>query len=146
MTACEIRLMKEEDVPQVAAIEREAISPPWSEQSCLESLVLPHTLFLVAETEGEISGYCCCYRSLEEGEITNVAVRRKLRGRGIGEALLRELFRIGASEGIEAYTLEVRVSNETAIRLYGKLGFESAGIRKNFYEKPREDACIMWKR
>lgn len=146
MTEYRIRRMEERDVPAAAEIERESISPAWSEQAFRDSLALDCTLLLVAEREQKIAGYCCCYRSFEEGEITNVAVRRELRGRGIGEALLRELFRQGAEEGIEAYTLEVRLSNEPATRLYEKLGFESAGIRKNFYELPREDARIMWKR
>ena len=104
-----------------------------------------HTLFLVAELDGEIAGYCGCYQSLEEAEITNIAVRRQLRGHGIGRRLLMELMRLGKEQGAFAYTLEVRVSNQAAIHLYESLGFVSFGIRKNFYEKPREDAMIMWR-
>ena len=74
-----------------------------------------------------------------------MAVKRQLRGHGIGRRLLEELMRIGKERGAFAYTLEVRVSNQAAIHLYEKLGFTSFGIRKNFYEKPKEDAMIMWR-
>ena len=127
-----IRQMEEKDIPQVYAIEKETFSMPWSKKA-------------FAELEGEIAGYCGCYQSLEEAEITNVAVKRQLRGHGIGRRLLEELMRIGKERGAFAYTLEVRVSNQAAIHLYEKLGFISFGIRKNFYEKPKEDAMIMWR-
>ena len=82
-----------------------------------------------------------------EGEITNVVVRDDCQNRGIGRKLMDELLMRGEKEiGIEAFTLEVRIGNRSAIHLYESLGFVSAGIRKNFYEKPVEDAMIMWKR
>ena len=83
---------------------------------------------------------------LEEADITNVAVDVPFRGRGIGFLMLQELMRIGRERGVEAFTLEVRQSNQAAISLYERLGFENCGIRKNFYEKPTEHAVIMWKR
>lgn len=141
-----IRRMEERDLPQVAAIEADSFSVPWSEKAFRDSIAMYHTIFLVAELAGEIAGYCGCYQSLEEAEITNVAVRQDLRGQGIARKLLRELFRIGTAQGAFAYTLEVRVSNAPAIHLYETLGFESVGIRRNFYEKPTEDAMIMWRR
>lgn len=140
-----IRRMEEGDLSQVCAIEEATFSMPWSRKSFQDTLSYYHTLFLVAELGGEIAGYCGCYQSLEEAEITNVAVKEKLRGQGIGKMLLAELMRLGREQGAFAYTLEVRVSNQAAIHLYESLGFVSFGIRKNFYEKPKEDAMIMWR-
>lgn len=145
MCKLNIRRMEEGDLDQVCAIEEETFSMPWSRKSFRDTLSYYHTLFLVAELDGEIAGYCGCYQSLEEAEITNIAVRRQLRGHGIGRRLLMELMRLGKEQGAFAYTLEVRVSNQAAIHLYESLGFVSFGIRKNFYEKPREDAMIMWR-
>lgn len=140
-----IRQMEERDLTQVCAIEEETFSMPWSRKSFQDTLSYCHTLYLTAELDGEIAGYCGCYQSLEEAEITNIAVRRQLRGYGIGRRLLEELMRIGKERGAFAYTLEVRVSNKAAIHLYESLGFVSFGIRRNFYEKPKEDALIMWR-
>lgn len=145
MCKLNIRQMEEGDLDQVCAIEEETFSMPWSRKSFRDTISYYHTLFLVAELDGEIAGYCGCYQSLEEAEITNIAVRRQLRGHGIGRRLLMELMRLGKEQGAFAYTLEVRVSNQAAIHLYESLGFVSFGIRKNFYEKPREDAMIMWR-
>ena len=145
MCKLNIRRMEEGDLDQVCAIEEETFSMPWSRKSFQDTISYCHTLFLVAELDGEIAGYCGCYQSLEEAEITNIAVRRQLRGHGIGRRLLMELMRLGKEQGAFAYTLEVRVSNQAAIHLYESLGFVSFGIRKNFYEKPREDAMIMWR-
>ena len=145
MCKLNIRRMEEGDLDQVCAIEEETFSMPWSRKSFQDTISYYHTLFLVAELDGEIAGYCGCYQSLEEAEITNIAVRHQLRGHGIGRRLLMELMRLGKEQGAFAYTLEVRVSNQAAIHLYESLGFVSFGIRKNFYEKPREDAMIMWR-
>ena len=146
MVQWNIRRMEEKDLMQVAGIEAASISPPWSEKGFRDAIALQHTIFLVAENEGEIVGYCGCYQSLEEAEITNVAVRTDLRGHGIARKLLERLMEIGKEQGAFAFTLEVRVSNLPAIHLYESLGFESVGIRKNFYDRPKEDAMIMWRR
>ena len=90
---------------------------------------------------------CCGYtNSFGEADIDNVVVARQYRGCGIGQAMLRELIARGEAAGVEAFTLEVRVSNAAAIHIYEKEGFRSVGIRPGFYEKPREDAMIMWRR
>lgn len=141
-----VRRMEEKDLSQVCAIEADSFSLPWTEKGFQDAIAMQHTIFLAAELNGEIAGYCGCYQSLEEAEITNVAVKRELRGQGIARKLLEELMRMGTAQGAFAYTLEVRVSNAPAIHLYESLGFESVGIRKKFYEKPTEDAMIMWRR
>ena len=140
-----IRLMEEKDLDQVAAIEQKYFSMPWSRKSFSDSLKLSHALYVAAEVDGQIAGYCGCYQLLEEAEIVNVAVDGPYRGQGIGRKMLTELMRLGLERGAFAYTLEVRVSNMPAIRLDESLGFENLGIRKNFYEKPVEDAMIMWR-
>lgn len=142
-----IRLMAEEDVESVSNIERQLFSKPWTKQDFLNSMSDRHNIYLVAENDQhEVVGYCGIWGVLDEGQITNVAVREEDQGKGIGYEMLQELIEIGKNEGLSQYTLEVRVSNKKAIRLYEKLGFEEEGIRKEFYDKPVEDASIMWLR
>lgn len=136
--------MRAQDVLEVAGLERQIFSMPWSEKSFLDSLALPDTLYLVVRDAGEIVGYCGFFQSFDEADITNVAVASKHRGRGVGHCMLQELMERGKARGIQRYTLEVRAGNKAALGLYRKLGFEAAGIRRNFYELPREDAVIMW--
>ena len=139
------RRMEEEDLDQVAELEGRIFSMPWSRKAFQDSIALAHTLFVVAERDGRILGYCGCYQMLEEAEITNVAVAEAFRKQGIGRGMLEKLMSLGQERGAFAYTLEVRAGNLAAQRLYESLGFESLGIRKNFYEKPAEDAVIMWR-
>ncbi len=139
-----IREMKETDAPEVAAIEEKIFSQPWSADGFRSSLSSADTLYLVVECDGQIAGYCGFLKSFDEADITDVAVSEACRGKGIGYQMLTELMRRGRERGIARFTLEVRVSNASAIHLYEKLGFASVGIRKNFYERPREDAMIMW--
>ena len=138
-----IRSMEAMDLPEVAAIEKEAITPPWSEQAFRDSLGLEHTILMTALQDGQVAGYCVCYQSFEEGEITNVAVKKELRGQGIAGKLLEALFLYGRKRGVERFLLEVRAGNAPALHLYEKTGFIRVGTRKNFYEQPVEDAVIM---
>ncbi len=147
-----IRRMTERDVPQVVGIEKAAFSQPWSENAFLESLASENTYFLVAEehvtnscgNEGTvIIGYAGMYISFEEGEITNVAVADVLRGSGVGEALMKRLLSDAKNLAVTRIILEVRAGNAPAIGLYIKCGFKKIGIRKGFYDFPKEDADIM---
>ncbi len=138
-----IRGIEEADCKAVAALEKDIFSQPWSEQGFLDAIKMDNTIFLLAEEEGDCLGYIGMYLSLEEGEITNVAVAPEKRGLGIGDALLKESIARAKEKGIAQIVLEVRVSNEAAIHLYEKNGFKSCGIRKGFYEFPKEDAHIM---
>ena len=81
-----------------------------------------------------------------EGDISNVAVYERYRGQRIADVLLKAMFALGEEHGILEYTLEVRSQNHSAIRLYERNGFVTEGVRKNFYQKPTDDALIMWKR
>ncbi len=140
------RAMTPEDVPYISRLEEETFSMPWSPESFLQMITKEDTRYYVAEEDGHLLGGCGLWMVAGEGNITNVAVAPRARRRGVGTGLLNYLMMEGDREGVTAYTLEVRVSNEAAIRMYEKLGFSSEGIRPNFYEKPTEDAMIMWKR
>lgn len=140
-----IRLMREEDLRQVAEIEKEIFSIPWSEKSFSDSLNSDNTLYVVAEKDDRITGYCGMYFVLNEGNITNVAVASQCRRQGSAVSMLGYILKLAKEKGITDVTLEVRETNAPAISLYEQLGFEEAGIRKNFYEKPVENALVMWK-
>lgn len=142
----EIRKLQDTDIETLARMEAEAFSMPWTAQDFRGLLEHSYCFYLVALAEGEIAG-CCGFTNLGgEADIDNVVVGRQYRNRGIAQAMLGELIARGEAEGVEAFTLEVRVSNEAAIHIYEKYGFRSEGIRPGFYEKPREDALIMWRR
>lgn len=138
-----IRTMQKGDVAAVAALEAQIFSMPWSAAGFADTLPREDVIFLVAYEQDELLGYVGIYCTLDEGEITNVAVAPAARRRGIARALLTELKRQLACRNVARIVLEVRVSNEPAIRLYEQLGFSVLGVRKNFYEKPTEDAYIM---
>lgn len=141
-----IRKMKIEDVDAVATIEKECFSIPWSKESIEKELTNKDSFFCVCEIDGKTVGYAGIYLAYPEGEITNIAITKKHREHGYAGQLLEFMFENTGKLGITDYTLEVRVSNEAAIKLYEKYGFVSEGIRKNFYDMPKEDANIMWKR
>ena len=138
-----VRAMLAGDVDEVVKIERQAFSRPWSRQGFLDTLDLGNTFFLVAEEQGRILGYAGMYLTLEEGEITNVAVAPQERCRGVGGMLLDTLKREAERRKLVRLVLEVRVSNESAIRLYERKGFLNRGVRKGFYDFPKEDAYIL---
>lgn len=137
--------MSKADLEEVYQIEKESFQDPWSKNSFIEAISNKNNIYLVAIVDGLIAGYCGCYGVAGEGYIYNVAVGKNYRRQGIGFRLLQDLIEAAKSRGIESLTLEVRKSNLPAIKLYKKLGFVEAGIRKDFYTKPLEDAIIMWK-
>lgn len=142
----DIRRMQAGDVPEVAAIEKDNFSEPWSDNGFLTALEREDTVFLVAEDcTGHITGYCGFYYSYTDGEITNVAVDKNHRRQGIGRRLLEEVDIICREKGLESLTLEVRFNNEAAVELYKSMGYKEVGIRKNFYVRPTEDARVMIK-
>jgi ribosomal-protein-alanine N-acetyltransferase len=122
-------------------------SAPWSEES-FEKEIRENRLafYIVAEINGIMVGYAGLWCIVDEGHITNVAVHPDFRRRGIGEALVSVLLDHTVRNGILSHTLEVRASNEAAITLYSKFGFQPAGFRKNYYEDNGEDAIIMWRK
>ena len=139
----EIVPMDRSHVPQVAALERECFSMPWSETMLEDSLYDSNASFIVAEDEeGNILGYAGLHAVLDEGYIDNIAVEEAARRHGVASALLDVYCRF-AAVNLAFLTLEVRKSNAAAIALYEKHGFQMAGLRKGFYQYPREDAVIM---
>lgn len=142
----EVRELCEEHIEPLSRIESESFSMPWSPKDFRDLLSRDYCMYLVALVDGEVAGCCGMTMICGEGNIDNVVVAERFRNRGIAGVMLKELIERGEAAGIDAFTLEVRVSNEAAIHLYEKLGFVSEGIRPNFYEKPVEDADIMWRR
>lgn len=138
-----VRAMQIKDADAVSRLERQIFSRPWSRKGFIDALSLGNTIFLVAEEEGRILGYIGMYFSIDEGEITNVAVDPVERCRGVGAMLLDAIKKEAEHRFLARLILEVRVSNDTAIRLYERNGFMNCGIRKGFYEEPKEDAYIM---
>ena len=142
----EIRRLQDADVEALSIIEQESFSMPWSAQDFRDLLSRDYCLYMVAVTDGQVVGCAGLTESFGEGNIDNVVIAGAYRSRGIGKRLLAELLQEGEKQGIEAFTLEVRVSNAAAIHVYESLGFVSEGIRPHFYERPVEDAMIMWRR
>lgn len=164
-----IRRMTEADLDQVCGIENEAFSIPWSRKSFRDFIVRDDAVFLTAsvcrdgdemsgshaadckssaeipaENDGSpIAGYIGFYGIPDEGDITNVAVRKDMRGRGIGGMLVSALISEASRRGISRIFLEVRESNDAAIHVYLKSGFRRVGLRKNYYDDPVENAVIM---
>ena len=138
-----IRKMESSDAEEVSSIEQQIFSQPWSRQGFLDALAMENAIFLVAETDGKLAGYCGMYCAADEGEITNVAVSAEFRGKGIGKKLMEQFLKEAKNAGVRTVILEVRVSNEAAIQLYKSFGFTIQGIRKGFYESPREDGYVM---
>lgn len=141
-----IRNLESCDAESIGALAKEVFTMPWSVKAFAELVQDKNSLFLVAEEDGRIIGGCGLTHILDEGDIHNVMVDPTCRNRGIATTMLEKLLETGSECGIREYTLEVRVSNVAAIRVYEKLGFRSEGIRPGFYEEPVEDAMIMWKR
>ena len=138
-----IREMNIEDLAVVSEIEKMCFTMPWSRDGFEAALSMQGNVFIVYEKNDEILGYCGYYGVLDEAEITNVAVHPDMRNRGIGRDMVSALLSKANKAGIKRVLLEVRESNDPAIHLYEELGFKKLGIRKDFYEQPRENAYIM---
>lgn len=137
--------MKAEHVPQIAALEQLCFTDPWSELSVASQLQNIWAYWLVALCGDQVVGYVGSQSSIDEADIMNVAVHPDYRRQGIAETLISRLAEDLKDRGIHALLLEVRVSNGPAIALYEKLGFRQAGLRKNYYRNPKEDALILRK-
>jgi [ribosomal protein S18]-alanine N-acetyltransferase len=144
MTDLDIRRLTYADLPQVIAIERRAFPTPWSLAMFVLELSKPSGICLAALIEERLVGYLVCSRYDTIWHLMNVAVDDRLRRQGIATTLLEHLFEM-ADRPSEQYTLEVRTSNEDAIRLYERFGFRTAGRRRAYYHDNREDALIMWR-
>ena len=139
-----IRRLTYADLPQVIAIERRAFPTPWSLAMFVLELSKPSGICLAATIDERIVGYVVCSRYDTVWHVMNVAIDDRLLRQGIATTLMERLFEL-ADRPNEQYTLEVRTSNEAAIRLYERFGFRAAGRRRGYYHDNREDALIMWR-
>ena len=142
----EIRRMRPEDAEAAARLETVCFSHPWSAKAFAQCAADENVCYLMAWEGEKLVGNCGVRNIAGDGEITNVAVDPACRRQRVGTELMNKLLETGRSMGIEAFTLEVRAYNQAAIRLYESFGFLLEGTRRNFYEDPREDALIYWKR
>lgn len=137
--------MNKDHVSQIARLEAQCFSDPWSEKSIASELENPLSLWLVAEENGRVCGYVGSQTVLDESDMMNVAVDPGFRRQGIARALIETLIAELSKMGSRCLRLEVRVSNENARALYERMGFRQLGLRKNYYHNPKEDALILGK-
>ena len=137
--------MRANHVEQVAQLEKLCFSDPWSENSIANELKNPLSFWLVADDNGTVLGYVGSQTVMGESDMMNIAVHPDYRNQGVATGLIVGLIEELRKRGSHCLTLEVRASNETAIRLYRTLGFQEAGRRRNYYRNPREDALILRK-
>lgn len=142
----QILKMTTEHIKDVHKIEEDSFSIPWSEKAFYDELTKNKmAIYIVAKKDNEIIGYGGMWHVINEGHITNVAVKKEYRGKGIGSRIIKAFIDIAKEKEMIGITLEVRVSNDIAKNLYKKNGFIMEGIRKEYYEDNKEDAIIMWK-
>ncbi|MBA2385083.1 MAG: ribosomal protein S18-alanine N-acetyltransferase [Actinobacteria bacterium] len=143
----DLRRLELRDLAEIERIERASYPTPWSRSMFAAELAKPSSLSLGAfeRKTAELLGYLVISRYVDAWHVMNVAVAPSHRRRGIARMLLDSLFEQTAGDGRRGYTLEVRVSNIGAIRLYEALGFRSRGVRRGYYTDNREDALIMWR-
>jgi ribosomal-protein-alanine N-acetyltransferase len=137
--------MKQEHINSVYEIECTSFSTPWSIESINDELKNQMATYIVAAEGEDVLGYAGLWHVVNEGHINNIAVKEEYRGQGIGDLLLEGLINIAVEKEMIGLTLEVRVGNEKAMKLYSKHGFKVEGLRKNYYSDTREDAVVMWK-
>jgi [ribosomal protein S18]-alanine N-acetyltransferase len=137
--------MGQDDLTEVMELEREIFSRPWTEELFLDELNRDYSFILLArEPSGFLIGFICFWMLIDEMHILNLGVRTRYRRLNVASRLVREGLQFCHERGAQAATLEVRQKNEAAISLYKSMGFKEAGLRKNYYESPRDNAVIMW--
>jgi [ribosomal protein S18]-alanine N-acetyltransferase len=143
----DFRRLELRDLNAIETIERESYPTPWSRSMFAGELAKPSSISLGAfdPESDKLLGYLIISRYVDAWHVMNLAVAPKYRRRRIAAGLLDRLFELTANEGRRGYTLEVRVSNEIAIKLYEQAGFKARGIRRGYYTDNREDALIMWR-
>jgi ribosomal-protein-alanine N-acetyltransferase len=146
------RVETEQDLDAVLEVEASSFANPWTREMYLREMDNPrvsyiHILRIHGGTgEGTVVGFCSFWLVFDELHINNLAIRPEYRGHGMGTALLEHAMALAAGLGARRATLEVRRSNDAARRIYERLGFELAGVRRDYYTNPTEDALILWRR
>jgi ribosomal-protein-alanine N-acetyltransferase len=138
-----IREMSNEDVPEILEIEKASYTMPWSATSFLSEIYSPHSITRVAEFNGTIVSYICVKKVADEGHLLNLTVHPDYRRRGIARMLFNDAIDDLLANNCRFLYLEVRVSNNVAIRMYKDLNFKIVGTRKDYYIRPTENALVM---
>lgn len=136
----------DEDLQGVLAVEAESFTNPWTRDMYAWELQNPSVchILVVRTPDDRVAGFCAFWLVFDEIHINNLAIRPHLRGRGLGDALMRHVLAHARTLGARRATLEVRASNAPALRLYDRLGFRTEGTRPHYYSHPIEDALILW--
>jgi [ribosomal protein S18]-alanine N-acetyltransferase len=141
------RYMREEDIDQVLEVELASFATPWSRDAFYNELTNNQfATYIVLEENDKIIGYCGVWIVVDEAHVTNIAILPDYRGKKLGQILMSKLIEVAIEKGAKSMTLEVRVTNDPALALYRKFGFQNGGIRKNYYSDNQEDALVMWVR
>jgi [ribosomal protein S18]-alanine N-acetyltransferase len=140
-----LRHLKLADIPAVEQVERRSYPTPWSRTMFAGEIEKPTSRCYGAFDGDRLAGYLIVSRYVDAWHVMNVAIDEPYRRRGLAEQMLRQLIADTDGDGTRGYTLEVRVSNHGAIRLYERIGFTPTGIRRGYYTDNREDALIMWR-
>jgi len=139
-----IRPAGERDLVKILRIEKECFTDPWSINVFRGAMSEPHTsVFVLVDDSEEIAGYSVSDVVLDEGALDNLAVTAEKRGQGAGAMLLQNVLEDARNKGVKRFFLEVRESNEKALKLYEKAGFTRLSVRKAYYQDPVEDAIVM---
>ena len=140
-----LREMKLNDSVRIAELEQEIFTDAWTQTGIEETFVQSHSVIVVAEEGSKIQGYCILYVVLDEAEIARIGVTERVRHGGVGSLILQFGEKICKEKGVERLLLDVREGNLPARKFYEKHGFLVDGIRKNFYDNPKEDGVLMSK-
>lgn len=139
-----IRLMEINDLEVILELEQQLFTSAWQEEDFIYELKAnPFSYNYVLEENNEIIGYAGLWITYEQAQITTIGVRKESQRKGYASLLMNHLLEVVRSKNCEQFSLEVRVSNESAIKLYEKFGFKNVGIRKNYYQDNFEDAYLM---
>jgi ribosomal-protein-alanine N-acetyltransferase len=136
------------DLDAVVALEAASFTNPWSREMLARELEQPTAarVYVLRLPDAPVAAFCSCWVIGDELHINTIAVEAERRRQGLGLALMEAVLAAVAREGVSRATLEVRRSNVAAQRLYTRLGFEVAGLRRKYYTQPEEDALILWRR
>ena len=146
------RVETAQDLDAVLEVEATSFTNPWTREMYLREMENPRVSYIHVlrirggADEGTVAGFCSFWRVFDELHINNLAIKPEYRGCGMGTALLEHAMGVAARLGARRATLEVRRSNDAARRIYERLGFEFAGVRRNYYTNPTEDALMLWRR
>lgn len=141
----QVELMNKSHIDGIMEIEKDSFAIPWSRAAVEKELSNNLAIYAVVKENDKVVGYGGMWYVVNEGHITNIAVHKDYRRKGIGNVIVNKLIEIAEEKEMIGLTLEVRKSNLPALELYRKNGFKLEGIRPEYYEDNKEDAYIMWK-